>query len=205
MTERTPPARPPWADRAVERDRETLQALHADPDWIARAIRPRFTETASGCWEWTGGKNQTGYGAVYLPHSRTKVAVPRLMFLATRGGIGYGLSVAHSCGVRACANPAHLVEVSRPRPIGEGSRTHCQRGHRLDPDNLIVGQLKRGNRSCKTCNRQHASIQGRMIGAAAACLGVTRKQYLAEHGGGRVAAEAVLSRFYENPAVVIAA
>lgn len=38
-------------------------------------------------------------------------------------------------------------------------KSHCPRGHKLAPGNLMPGSLKRGWRSCLSCNREHAAAR----------------------------------------------
>lgn len=42
-------------------------------------------------------------------------------------------------------------------------KTHCSRGHALDAPNLVVGQLKYGKRSCRTCQKFQQSAHRRGV------------------------------------------
>ena len=67
------------------------------------------------CWEWQGGRNNTGYGSLTyrgqhitahrLAYSLAKGPIP-LLAPKDRTGSGFLL---HSCDNRVCCNPAHLA------------------------------------------------------------------------------------------------
>lgn len=62
----------------------------------------------SGCWHWTGAKNDRGYGNTTDDTNRPRL-VHRLSYEMHRGAIPPGLIVRHSCDARHCVNPDHLV------------------------------------------------------------------------------------------------
>ncbi len=66
----------------------------------------KYRVSATGCWIWTGAKNQDGYGATSL--RGVHMAAHRASFLLYRGPIRDGLQVRHSCDTPACVNPNHL-------------------------------------------------------------------------------------------------
>jgi len=68
------------------------------------------TSDPSGCWLWTGGKSNTGYGEVNW--KRKKTSTHRVSYLLTGHKIPEGLELCHSehcVGKRHCCNPQHLT------------------------------------------------------------------------------------------------
>lgn len=62
-------------------------------------------DTNGGCWLWSKGLFDKGYGQFIL--FRKRMAASRAAWILFRGDPG-NLSVLHSCDVRACCNPDHL-------------------------------------------------------------------------------------------------
>ena len=101
---------------AEEMGRWIIEQVEVDPD--------------SGCWVWTRGLDQNGYGKVSF-QGKTR-SVHRLMFSVFVGPLVEGLVVDHiDCISTACCNPAHLRQIS-----GAGNSQN-QRGPR---SNNISGQ-----------------------------------------------------------------
>lgn len=82
--------------------------------------RVKKTET---CWEWTGTRNQYGYGVFLLPGERP-VRAHRYAYELTKGAIPAGLVVMHACDNPSCINPAHLSLGSR----GDNNRDSTAKG-----------------------------------------------------------------------------
>lgn len=114
----------------------------------------------SGCWLWMGAilkGNNAGYGIVALGGRKgRKVYVHRLSYVIENGPIPPGLTLDHTCRVRACRNPAHLEPVTNKVNILRGNsaparnarRTHCIVGHEFTAENTISVQ---GRRRCRIC------------------------------------------------------
>lgn len=105
-----------------------------------------------GCWLWVASRFvKTGYGQFWFREKN--VTAHRASYGLFVGHIPEGWDVHHSCHVRACVNPDHLVLVSRQ----EHGRLHspntgkqfCKRGHEFTPENTYI--YPDGGRKCITC------------------------------------------------------
>ena len=114
----------------------------------------------SGCWDWVGAKQPTGYGQVWngsRPEQAHRVAYRE--FVAE---IPHGHEIDHQCRNRGCVNPSHLLAVTHKENMhrsesvfGENARkTECKRGHSLSGLNLHI--TPKGARQCRTCLAMHA-------------------------------------------------
>lgn len=70
---------------------------------------PRVTQTP-GCWEWTGQRNQHGYGQVeaMINGRRFVWLAHRIVWALTHGEIPADRVVMHSCDNPSCCNIKHL-------------------------------------------------------------------------------------------------
>ena len=66
----------------------------------------KVNKTAT-CWLWTAGYFGNGYGAFGV--NRINVGAHRYSYTLHKGEIGEGLVIRHTCDVRACVNPNHLI------------------------------------------------------------------------------------------------
>ena len=114
-----------------------------------------------GCWRWTGGRNNAGYGRFFLGGQKY---AHRVSFEAARGPVPAGLELDHICRVTECVNPEHLEPVTHAENIRRGwavcAVTHCKRGHEFTPENTYV--YATGSRSCVTCRKQAARARVRV-------------------------------------------
>lgn len=69
------------------------------------------TDDETGCWLWTGSKNNKGY-AQLGDNGRTRSA-HRVSYELFKGEIPAGLQLDHLCMVRHCVNPEHLEAVTQ--------------------------------------------------------------------------------------------
>lgn len=71
------------------------------------SILSRYTVNGvTGCYEWTGSLNASGYGSV--GYYGEVLTLHRLAYEAIVGDIPIGLCVLHSCDNRKCFNTEHL-------------------------------------------------------------------------------------------------
>lgn len=105
---------------------------------------------SADCILWTGCFDHgTGYGRLgrRLAH--------RVAYEEAYGQIPRGLEIHHTCEVRACVNPAHLIAVTRREHKRLHCRTtHCRRGHRFTSENTYVRPT--GQLTCRACARERA-------------------------------------------------
>src|SRR5690349_18938459 len=84
---------------------------HADPElkepYIGRFL-DRFA-IADGCFEWTAGKWNTGYG--YICIRERLYGAHRFSYLLFHGEIPEGMVIDHLCRNPGCVNPRHLQAV----------------------------------------------------------------------------------------------
>lgn len=65
-------------------------------------------EPNTGCWLWLQGATGAGYG-VWHPSGTVHKAAHVLSYELANGPVPRGLMVRHTCDVRLCVNPDHLV------------------------------------------------------------------------------------------------
>lgn len=74
---------------------------------LRKQLESRILKNDSGCWLWTGSKQKNGYGSKKLYGKQTPAH--RASYFAYKGEIHPELEVMHTCDVRICINPDHLV------------------------------------------------------------------------------------------------
>lgn len=103
-----------WLCRCTcgELTRRRGNTLRAGKFFTCGAQACRFWEKVQkqpgeGCWEWTGGLRDDGYGAMKVPGSQ-EVARAHVYSWELHNGPTNGLWVLHNCDNRRCIRPDHL-------------------------------------------------------------------------------------------------
>lgn len=132
---------------------------------------PKVQKTET-CWLWTGCRTARGYGR-FMFNRRVQPA-HRVSYQLLVGPIPEGTELDHLCRVKHCVRPEHLDPVPHQVNVQRGlagqhtairyaTRTHCDKGHALTPDNLL-GHVS--GRQCRRCNldRQARYYAARKVG-----------------------------------------
>lgn len=133
--------------------RGSAVAAAAPREPIAERLLARRWITEQGCWEWTGTRQKSGYGAFTL-HADGKpktLRVHRLAYEIFVGPIPEGLELDHLCRNRPCFNPSHLEPVTKAENTFRTRRAECVNGHPLTEENIYI---YRNKRHCRTCRRE---------------------------------------------------
>jgi hypothetical protein len=110
----------------------------------------------TGCIEYTGVAERTGYGRITRDGQRT--GAHRASYELVRGPIPLGLTLDHLCRNRICVHPGHLEPVTirenvlrgKTLPARNAAKTHCDHGHPFDDGNTYITPM--GKRQCRACN-----------------------------------------------------
>ena len=111
-----------------------------------RAIRPpaervlsRIEKTTTGCHEYTGYRNEHGYGVVQTGGNQTSktMLAHRVVWADKYGEIPSGIVIRHRCDNPACVNVSHLEQGTAV----DNMRDRCERGRTLQGANTARSKL----------------------------------------------------------------
>lgn len=82
----------------------------------------KIAKSPNGCWEWTGYRNENGYGRTYK--NTRRIYAHRLSYELFCGPITDADTVCHRCDNPICVNPDHLFVGTR----GDNNRDSVAKG-----------------------------------------------------------------------------
>lgn len=97
---------------------------------------PRLVTTNTGCMEWSGSRNEHGYGSLRINHILVKAH--RFAWELTYGPIPSGVDVCHRCDNPPCCNPQHLF-LGNASDNGQDMATKGRHGAWTQPQRVARG------------------------------------------------------------------
>jgi hypothetical protein len=125
-----------------------------------------------GCWIWTGYLDKDGYGRAasspWEPGGRRWRGVHAWVWEHHHGLIPEGLQPDHTCEVKACCNPDHIVLATPKENIArrDQGKTRCPQGHAYDEANTYRDPS--GRRHCRKCMYAYKIKRRKLLGRVAA-------------------------------------
>lgn len=95
-----------------------------------------YVTKTSGCWQWNGAKNNSGYGTFNVSRGEHWTA-HRYSYSLLVGKIPAGMVLDHQCFNKSCVNPAHLTLCTQKQNLENrpGAYANSQTGVRgVHPD-----------------------------------------------------------------------
>lgn len=155
------------AEQVAYRPLNTSRALDKaayDAKWLAR-VKSKCIVDDNGCWLWQGFLSVKGYGL--SAYRSRNPSVHRTMFQIVHGvTLRTEQFVCHTCDVRRCCNPDHLVLADNDWNMADKTAkgrhhemrvTHCPLNHPYDAENTYFAP--NGSRHCKACKRYQLRLK----------------------------------------------
>lgn len=79
------------------------------------------------CWEWTGGRDSSGYGNF---HANGELRAHRFSYKLHFGKIEDGAHILHKCNNKGCVNPRHLKAGTHQENMQDMAASGVQKGTR---------------------------------------------------------------------------
>lgn len=125
-------------------------------------------DVVTGCWNWTGCRNNRGYGKMHYRGKNQYVHRLSASFYL-RYDLKSKLQVLHRCDNPACFNPKHLFIgthadnmrdcVKKGRHDGPKPWEKCKLGHPMNGPNLRI--TAKGKRVCVACRDRRNRYWGK--------------------------------------------
>jgi hypothetical protein len=137
------------------------------PAQIGRTVQQRLMALTdvgdgTGCWEWHGRRQLSGYGQVWVNEQRRADPAHRVSYEAFVGPIPEGLQIDHLCRNRRCIRPDHLEPVTAAENFARSTHPAaltkktgvCGRGHDLAVHGKTTTSGTTEITRCQECRRE---------------------------------------------------
>jgi hypothetical protein len=114
-------------------------------------FRAKFDVAIGGCWLWNAEYLNKGYGVFSIGQKR--ISAHRLMFMLYNGSIKRTLMVRHTCNVRNCVNPDHLVSGTN----GDNYQDSVKAGTNRAPKGIEHGNAKLTDAQVREIRRRYTA------------------------------------------------